>query len=66
MNALNTPWPKGIRALCFMSIVLVVVRIDGRRDTLNAQAAPEGLPDWCASDPPVVVMVPLARGPKSP
>ena len=49
------------------SVNLNVVRIDGRRDTLRAQAAPEGLPDWCASDPPVVmVMVPLARAPKSP
>jgi len=49
------------------SVNLNVVRIDGRRDTLRAQAAPEGLPDWCTSDPPVVtVMVPLARAPKSP
>lgn len=45
------------------SVSLNAVRIDGRRDTLIAQVAPEGLPDWCVSDPPVVqVTVPLARG----
>ncbi len=44
------------------SLRLPTVRIDGRRDTVRALLAPEELPDWCASDPPLVrVLVPLLR-----
>jgi hypothetical protein len=44
------------------SLRLPSVRIDGRRDTVRAQLAPEELPDWCTADPPLVrVLVPLHR-----
>jgi YbbR domain-containing protein len=42
------------------SLVLDVVRIEGRRDTVRVQVAPAALPEWCSADPPVVtVTVPL-------
>jgi hypothetical protein len=44
------------------SLKLPIVRIDGRRDTVRAQIAPEELPDWCTADPPLVrVLVPIRR-----
>jgi len=44
------------------SLVLPAVRIDGRRDTVRAQLAPEGLPDWCTAEPALVrVLVPVTR-----
>lgn len=44
------------------SLVLPAVRIEGRRDTVRAQLAPEGLPDWCTADPALVrVLVPITR-----
>lgn len=47
------------------SVRLAGVRIDARRDTLRAQAAPKDLPDWCTTDPPVVtVQVPIHRLPR--
>jgi hypothetical protein len=42
------------------SVVLEPVRIDGRRETVRAQAAVSGLPEWCSAEPAVVtVVVPL-------
>lgn len=44
------------------SLVLATLSIDGRRDTLRAELAPESLPDWCVSEPAFVrVKVALAR-----
>jgi hypothetical protein len=44
------------------SLVLPAIRIDGRRDTVRAQVAPEALPDWCTAEPALVrVLVPLRR-----
>jgi hypothetical protein len=44
------------------SLRLPEVRLDGRRDTVRALLAPEGLPDWCTTDPTMVrVLVPLHR-----
>jgi hypothetical protein len=44
------------------SVVLGSVRVEGRRDTIRARVAPQMLPDWCVSDPPMVlVRVPLRR-----
>jgi len=44
------------------SVALAPVRLDGKRDTVSALVAPEGLPDWCHTDPPLVrVKLPLAR-----
>lgn len=44
------------------SVVLPIVRIDGRRDTVKAQLSPEGLPDWCIAEPAMVqVRVPVVR-----
>jgi len=46
------------------SVVLATVRIDGRRDTVEVQAGPNALPDWCTMDPAnVTVKVPLRRRP---
>jgi YbbR domain-containing protein len=45
------------------SVVLGMVRIDARHDTVRAQVAPLSLPDWCTSDPPsVAVRIPIHRG----
>src|ERR1041385_7181440 len=33
--------------LAMDSVALAPVRLDGKRDTVTALAAPEGLPDWC-------------------
>jgi hypothetical protein len=47
------------------SVVLGVVRVDGRRDTTRAQVTPASLPDWCVTEPAVVtVRVPLHRATK--
>jgi YbbR domain-containing protein len=44
------------------SVVLGSVRIDGRRELVRAQVAPEALPDWCVSEPAIVtVRVPIHR-----
>ncbi len=53
--------PAGVLAR-LDSLVLPPVRIEGRRDTVRAQLAPEGLPDWCSAEPAVVrVLVPVTR-----
>jgi len=45
------------------SLVLSPVHLEGKRDTVSALVAPERLPDWCSSDPPLVtVLVKLAHG----
>ncbi len=45
------------------SVRLRPVSIAGRRDTVRAQATPDGLPEGCVADPGVVrVLVPLKRG----
>jgi hypothetical protein len=42
------------------SVVLEPVRLDGRRETVRAQAALAALPEWCSAEPAVVtVVVPL-------
>jgi hypothetical protein len=42
--------------------VLSTVRIDGRRDTVRAQATPVTLPPWCTAGPANVhVLVPIVR-----
>ena len=47
------------------SVRLRPVAIGGRRDTVKAQATPDGLPEGCTADPGVVrVQVPLRRGPR--
>ena len=47
------------------SVVLGVVRVDGRRDTTRALVAPASLPDWCESEPGLIaVHVPLHRATK--
>ncbi|HEY6196446.1 MAG TPA: hypothetical protein VI504_15550 [Candidatus Eisenbacteria bacterium] len=44
------------------SVSLGPVRLDGKRDTVNALVAPEHLPDWCRAEPALVrVRLPLAR-----
>lgn len=44
------------------SLPLATVRIEGRRDTVKAQVAPEGLPDWCIAEPAMArVLVPVVR-----
>ena len=44
------------------SLVLAPVRVDGKRDTLSSLVGPEGLPEWCVADPPLVtVWLKLAR-----
>jgi len=44
------------------SLVLEPVHVDGRRDTVRADAGPASLPDWCSADPAIVrVKVPLTR-----
>src|SRR6267378_3037754 len=44
------------------SVRLGSVHIDSRRDTVRVQVAPQGLPDWCVTDPPTVtVRVPIHR-----
>ena len=44
------------------TIRLEPLRVDGRRDTLKAQAAPMTLPDWTRMDPAMVqVTVPIVR-----
>lgn len=36
------------------SVVLATASIDGARDTLSLDLAPDALPDWCEPDPPTV------------
>ena len=44
------------------SLVLSTVRIDGRRDTVRAQAAPVTLPPWCKAEPASArVLVPVVH-----
>lgn len=52
-----------VKALAVLdSLVLPVLRIDGRRDTVRAQFTPASLPDGCRADPATVrVLVPLTR-----
>ncbi|HTR96583.1 MAG TPA: hypothetical protein VMH61_01660 [Candidatus Acidoferrales bacterium] len=40
--------------LALDSLRLSPVRIDGKRDSVRAQAGPAELPDWCSATPPVV------------
>ena len=51
------------RALLEMdSLALAPLRLDGRRDTVRADLAPERLPDWCRTEPALVrVRLPLVR-----
>jgi len=43
---------------------LVAVHVDGKRDTVRADVAPDSLPEWCTADPPLVrVRVALVRKP---
>jgi hypothetical protein len=40
------------------------LRLDGKRDTVRAEAGPDGLPDGCTADPPAArVTIVLGRGP---
>jgi hypothetical protein len=44
------------------TLTLRAVRIEGRRDTVQAMVGPEALPDWCTADPgEVAITVPIAR-----
>jgi hypothetical protein len=44
------------------SLVLAPLHVDGRRDTVKADLGYEGLPEWCAAEPPTVrVRLALAR-----
>jgi YbbR domain-containing protein len=45
------------------SVVLDRLRVDGRRDTVRARVSPEGLPDWCSTDPATVTVRVTLRPP---
>ena len=36
------------------TVGLATVRVDGRRDTVRAEVGPQGLPEGCTAEPPVV------------
>lgn len=42
--------------LALDTLRLATVRVDGKRDTLRLQLAPEGLPDWCSVEPATVAV----------
>lgn len=42
--------------LALDTLRLTAVRVDGKRDTLRLQLAPERLPDWCTVSPPTVAV----------
>ncbi len=51
--------------LALDSLELSPVRIDGKRDTVTAMAAPANLPEWCNAEPAsVTVRLKLARRPR--